>query len=169
MDTKVYKDDFDNWQDVKNNFEIEREEPQYIFAIYDNGGYDGWALVIFSDDGLNFFTVEGSHCSCYGLEGQWEPETTTFAALHHMATEASYGGFYNHSAEILAWLTPLDSSNGEPHGHINKWHLHGNRIYGTLVSDRKGRFPENSHIHTSQIVKITVETANSIYTLGEPA
>lgn len=27
------------------------------------------------------YEVHGSHCSCYGLEGQWSPEETSFEAL----------------------------------------------------------------------------------------
>jgi hypothetical protein len=27
--------------------------------------------------------VNGSHCSCHGLEGQWEPEETSMKALEH--------------------------------------------------------------------------------------
>ena len=27
-----------------------------------------------SDEDEKFYEVTGSHCSCYGLEGQWDPE-----------------------------------------------------------------------------------------------
>lgn len=64
----------------------EREEVRVafdcLFARYDLDGYDGSALVILRSkaDG-SLFEVNGSHCSCNGLEGQWELEGTTFEAL----------------------------------------------------------------------------------------
>jgi hypothetical protein len=36
--------------------------------------------VIFEKDG-KLWEVNGSHCSCYGLEGQWQPEETTWEAI----------------------------------------------------------------------------------------
>lgn len=51
-----------------------------IYAEYENEYYEGSAFVIFEKDG-KVFEVNGSHCSCYGLEGQWEPEETTVEAL----------------------------------------------------------------------------------------
>jgi hypothetical protein len=37
--------------------------------------YDGCALVVYEKGGT-LYEVNGSHCSCYDLEGQWEPEAT---------------------------------------------------------------------------------------------
>lgn len=51
-----------------------------IFAWYEYENYEGYSLVVFRRDG-KLFEVTGSHCSCYGLEGQWEPEETTVEAL----------------------------------------------------------------------------------------
>lgn len=42
--------------------------------------YSGSAVVIFRRDD-KLFEVHGSHCSCMGLEEQWEPEETTIEAL----------------------------------------------------------------------------------------
>lgn len=67
---------FDDWNDVKKQFEIDQPEPEAIYASYDGGGWDGSATVFFRD-GDQYFTVDGSHCSCYGLEGQWDPEPYT--------------------------------------------------------------------------------------------
>lgn len=38
--------------------------------------YCGDAYGLFYKDG-KFWTVNGAHCSCMGLEGQWDPEETT--------------------------------------------------------------------------------------------
>lgn len=51
-----------------------------LFACYGGEGYEGAALVLFSERG-RLWEVNGSHCSCMGLEGQWEPEATTLEAL----------------------------------------------------------------------------------------
>lgn len=76
-----YFDDFTDWADVARNFNIERAEPEEIIvASYQTGNYEGDAFVCYRE-GDRFFTVEGSHCSCFGLEGQWEPEGYDAATL----------------------------------------------------------------------------------------
>jgi hypothetical protein len=49
-------------------------------AWYGYGDYCGSSIVIFKKDG-KLYEVNGSHCSCNGLEGQWEPEETSWSAL----------------------------------------------------------------------------------------
>lgn len=62
------------WESVCKNFNItDIPEPEYIWAVYGGGSYDGAALVVFYADD-RWQVVEGSHCSCYGLEDQWEPK-----------------------------------------------------------------------------------------------
>jgi hypothetical protein len=56
-------------------------DKEVLFALYDRSEpYSGSAFVLFERDG-KLYEVHGSHCSCYGLEGQWEPEETTWEAL----------------------------------------------------------------------------------------
>lgn len=46
-----------------------------LYADYTYEYYYGDAYVLGFDKEQNkFFEVHGSHCSCYGLEDQWEPE-----------------------------------------------------------------------------------------------
>lgn len=57
-------------------------------ARYRQEPYEGEAIVIYERDGT-LFEVNAFHCSCYGLEGQWEPEQTSWGALamrddHHI-------------------------------------------------------------------------------------
>ena len=79
------------WPRVCADFKIDIPEPDVLFASYQQGGYEGDALVLFKQDG-KLYRVSGSHCSCYGLEGQWEPEETTVEALRHeLNTEYKYG------------------------------------------------------------------------------
>lgn len=56
------------------------KDKDIICAFYDNAGYEGSAFVLFKR-GRKLFEVHGSHCSCFGLEDQWEPEETTWGAL----------------------------------------------------------------------------------------
>lgn len=73
---KVYFELFENWKDVQNNFTMNQEEPdEVLYAYYDHEswGCDGDAIVIYRN-GSNYYHVSGGHCSCYGLEDQWEPE-----------------------------------------------------------------------------------------------
>lgn len=65
---------FDDWQDVEDQFVAALgPEPEVIYARYEHGGYEGHAIIIFKR-GDQWFCVFGAHCSCYGLEGQWEEE-----------------------------------------------------------------------------------------------
>jgi hypothetical protein len=82
-------DGFKDWQDVVGEFSGPYEwsgeskknaaskqipEPeQVIVAAYTYEDYSGDAWVVYRDQG-KYYTVDGGHCSCYGLEGQWEPE-----------------------------------------------------------------------------------------------
>jgi len=51
-----------------------------LLASYSDESYSGDAYVLLERDGV-LYEVHGSHCSCYGLEDQWEPEQTSPAAL----------------------------------------------------------------------------------------
>jgi hypothetical protein len=45
-----------------------------LFACYGTGSYEGAAYVLFRGTDGKLYDVHASHCSCYGLEGQWTPE-----------------------------------------------------------------------------------------------
>ena len=53
---------------------------EIVYAYYLYHEYEGQAFVLFIKDN-ELFEVNGSHCSCYGLEGQWDPESTVIAAI----------------------------------------------------------------------------------------
>jgi hypothetical protein len=59
-----------------------------LLASYAGMGYDGYAFVLFVEDD-KLYEVHGSHCSCDGLEEQWEPEETSIVALQARAREGS--------------------------------------------------------------------------------
>ncbi len=61
-----------------------------LFASYGTDNYSGDAWVLFEKDG-QLFEANGSHCSCYGLEGQWSPEPVVLEELK-TRIEAGYFG-----------------------------------------------------------------------------
>ncbi len=68
-----------------------------IYSSYENHDYDGHAFVLLErPSGL--FEVNGGHCSCFGLEGQWEEEETSKEALMH---RLKHGCIYGADTEIL--------------------------------------------------------------------
>ena len=91
---------FGNWKsadDVQRDFSVNREyhygkpetyapvpdfpkASEILLADYTYEDYSGSAYVLFERAG-KLYEVVGSHCSCFGLEGQWKPEETTWAAL----------------------------------------------------------------------------------------
>ena len=81
----VYFNDFKDKKDLMEQFEIDENKlagVEILFASYGGGYYDGFAFVLFSKDG-KLYEVNGSHCSCYGLEGQWSPEEVVIEELLH--------------------------------------------------------------------------------------
>ena len=83
---------FDCKYDVFSHFEVkteDREGIEILLATYGDFGYDGYAYVLFKKDGV-LYDVEGSHCSCHGLEGQWEPTETNYLVLKNRVENGSY-------------------------------------------------------------------------------
>ena len=83
METKVYHGEFECREDVERRFAVELDNSiEILFAGYDTPWYEGYAFVLFEQDG-KLYEVNGSHCSCYGLEGQWDPEETTWRDIKY--------------------------------------------------------------------------------------
>lgn len=79
----VYFGEFESKDDLVRSFYLSAEQladVEILYAHYSNEGYEGYAHAIFRKEG-QLYEVNGSHCSCYGLEDQWEPEETSVAAL----------------------------------------------------------------------------------------
>lgn len=89
----MYLHDWNNIEGVKNDFEIsdeQLEDVKILLASYTYEDYDGSAFVLFLRDG-KLYEVNGSHCSCYGLEGQWGPEETTREELEYRLKHGQLG------------------------------------------------------------------------------
>lgn len=79
----MYLTEFKNQTDVVDQYSAPPdalEGAELLLAWYGYGDYRGSSFVLFRKEG-KLFEVNGSHCSCNGLEGQWEPEETTWEAL----------------------------------------------------------------------------------------
>jgi hypothetical protein len=95
------------------------EKPEFkgaeiLLASYGTPSYEGYAFVLFRRDG-KLYEVNGGHCSCYGLEGQWDPEETTSESLRHRIAEGNLGkGDYDENpfaSELLQVLDGIDGAN----------------------------------------------------------
>jgi hypothetical protein len=76
------------------------ESYEVITALYNKECYEGDVFVLLKKGDL-YYEVHGSHCSCYGLEGQFEPEVTTAESLKHRIDSGQpYGAFKDCIPEI---------------------------------------------------------------------
>lgn len=88
MIKRYMSDCYGSWtdsQDVLNQFQASSDALdgcRVFVACYRDTDYSGSAYVLYAS-GKILYEVFGSHCSCYGLEGQWEPEDTTIESLQH--------------------------------------------------------------------------------------
>lgn len=86
----MFYGEFTNATDVFNSFQVEDHQGKVIiFAAYDCQDYEGYAKVVFVENG-KLYMVSGSHCSCYGLEDQWDPEEMPIVALKKIALDGDY-------------------------------------------------------------------------------
>lgn len=98
--------DFDNSRysaEVDYEFLKNFENIEWLFGSYTYESYSGDAYVLFKRDG-KLFVVSGGHCSCYGLEGQWDPTETTMEAVLHELNVGTLGAS-SYGSEFKAELT----------------------------------------------------------------
>lgn len=127
MPKREYHEIFEDWGSLAREFtfgynddsrEVDfQPEPTYVYAWYAYVEYSGDAVVIYSDDGVDFFVVEGSHCSCYGLEDQWDPSKHSLEEILKMTEpqKGKYYGLYGMAAvasDVRRWLKENNLSVG---------------------------------------------------------
>lgn len=122
-----FHNDFESAEDVLSNFSEYHwgDEPDecafnlkditILYADYTDENYNGDAYVFgYNKVKKSFFEVYGSHCSCYGLEGQWTEDYLTVEEL--IAVKSKWldvfyegGVYYSRSAsqskELHNWWT----------------------------------------------------------------
>lgn len=91
----VFLGSWDTEADVFDSFHVNPVKQQNIhicFAVYSGENYEGVAFVIFSKNG-KLYEVNGAHCSCDGLEGQWEPEAVSLVELQNRLLKGTFGTY----------------------------------------------------------------------------
>jgi hypothetical protein len=81
LKTQYFLGDWSDANEVASSFDT--DEPMKVnilLACYTYEDYSGDAWVLFEQDG-KLYEASGGHCSCNGLEGQWEPEEVTLPVL----------------------------------------------------------------------------------------
>jgi hypothetical protein len=90
-----------------------------LYGDYTYEDYNGDAYVLgYDKQEKKFFEVHGSHCSCYGLEDQWDVEYCTLAELKELferrfkeAEEYTFWRSANNSGEFRNWLNSAVGEN----------------------------------------------------------
>ena len=85
-------EDVDSWNtDEEKKIVLDKHKDDHIlFASYTYENYSGDAFVLFENNGV-LYEVNGSHCSCFGLEGQWDREEVMLEEMAHRLTKGDFG------------------------------------------------------------------------------
>ena len=85
----------DSFEEEKEKVDLflKQKVNKILFASYGNDSYWGDAFVLFEKDG-KLFEVNASHCSCFGLENQWEEEEVELKELEHRLINGTFGESY---------------------------------------------------------------------------
>lgn len=82
-----------------------------LYADYTYEDYSGDAYILgYDEEKKQFFEVHGSHCSCYGLEGQWDEEyyedvkQLQAAIERRFSNRSKYSRYAHSSKEFQKWL-----------------------------------------------------------------
>ncbi len=107
-----YDDLFSNWTDVQQQYRMSEPEPdEVIYAGYNNGGdYSADSIVLYRN-GDKYYLNTGSHCSCYGLENQWDPEEYDLQTLIAAFAKGTTKGYYSYPAFAAAFQRMLDEAD----------------------------------------------------------
>jgi hypothetical protein len=77
------------WARVQEEFKTNHPEPENVlYANYEYQNYEGEANVIWREPNGDISYVSGVHCSCYGLEDQWDVETYPEETVREMIARA---------------------------------------------------------------------------------
>jgi len=90
----IFLHDFNSLDDVLREFNITADRLngyEILLASYAIGCYEGWSFVLLKHtESGELFTVYASHCSCYGLEGQFDMESASVEQLKKLYAEDYY-------------------------------------------------------------------------------
>jgi hypothetical protein len=81
MDRNDQESNFNQYQSEYDEVKLP-DHLHIFFSYYSYEDYSGYGFVYGYDESTDtFFYNSGSHCSCYGLEGQWDIEEYTFEQM----------------------------------------------------------------------------------------
>jgi hypothetical protein len=104
MKNKYYLYDWENStkDEILDEFEFEgdRSEIEILFASYTYEDYLGEAFLIVKKEN-KLYEVNAEHCSCYGLEEQFELEETSIEQLEFYLEEGNKFGYYCYGADFI--------------------------------------------------------------------
>ena len=111
----VYLEMFTCKKDIEKEFEVKLDKDDVILLAYYNHedyGCDGEAFVLFERKG-KFYEVHGGHCSCFGLEGQWEPEKTNITYLRKSAEDTLHwtSNYHEELKKVVGRITKRNKRN----------------------------------------------------------
>lgn len=90
----MYLHDFDSEESMLKEFAIDKsviKGYKVLLASYTYECYEGSAFVLMRDKlTKELVTVYGSHCSCYGLEGQFDIEKSSIEQIQKLYDENYY-------------------------------------------------------------------------------
>lgn len=106
----MYLEQWSDWSDVQNDFQISVPEPETVFlAYYNNQDYSGTAYLLYYDMGY-YYWAQGSHCSCMGLEDQFDPTIYTNKNSFMEAIE-KYNFYEVERRDVVEVLNDIQSHN----------------------------------------------------------
>jgi hypothetical protein len=118
---------FDDFEDMMESFHVDPKalgltDKNILLACYDTPSYEGYAFVLLKR-GKKLYEVHGSHCSCNGLEDQWDEGETSWEALEARVKIGRKGrpsfDMYGISQEAVNYLMGLLSENLKKKGKAN--------------------------------------------------
>ena len=74
----------------EEDFMNRNKDVNILFASYGYANYSGDAWVLLEQGG-KLYEINGGHCSCYGLEGQWSPDEVSLRELEHRLLQGTWG------------------------------------------------------------------------------
>ena len=99
---KNYSGERDDYYEYSENMAAERLKDMQVLVAYESigpGGCDSKSFFLLRSkaDG-SLYEIHGSHCSCYGFEGQLDLEPTDIKSLKYRAINADvfYAGCYDY-------------------------------------------------------------------------
>lgn len=91
----------DGKKSISREFDIsisELDDIHFLYAYYSYEDYSGNAYLLFIKDD-KIYEIDAGHCSCYGLEDQFNPEEVPIEVLYDRLNNKKWN--YEHLEDVL--------------------------------------------------------------------